>query len=160
MEAIFGVKDHVTLAQECARAALIFAYGLAMLRLSGKRTFSQWSALDVVLSIVVGSCLSRALTGSAPLIGTLAAVAVLVALHAASAYASARFVIVSKVLEGSSVTLVRNGALDESARLRHMVSLGDLAQALRENKLKGLDEITKVKELRLEPNGKFTMLKE
>lgn len=43
MEAIFGIKDHLSIIQECARAVLIFAYGLAMLRLSGKRTFSQWS---------------------------------------------------------------------------------------------------------------------
>ena len=43
VETIFGIKDHLTIAQECARAVLIFAYGLAMLRLSGKRTFAMVS---------------------------------------------------------------------------------------------------------------------
>ncbi len=67
MEAILGSGHAVGPWQECARAILIFLYGLVLLRLSGRRTFAQWSALDVVLSIIIGSSLSRALTGSAPL---------------------------------------------------------------------------------------------
>ena len=158
METIFGIKDHLTIAQECARAVLIFAYGLAMLRLSGKRTFSQWSALDVVLSIVVGSCLSRALTGSAPLLGTLAAVGVLVLLHVCAGHACARFNLASKIFEGESVMLVEEGKVDESARRRHMVSNCDLNVALRQHQLRGLSDIQKVSQVRLEPNGKLTVL--
>src|SRR3954469_19338495 len=130
-----------------------------MLRLSGKRTFSQWSALDVVLSIVVGSCLSRAMTGNAPFPGTLAAVAVLVALHVGAAYASARHSAVAKILEGVPETLVRDGRLDEKARLHALVSECDLGEALRQHKLKGLEDIPKVTQLQLEPNGKLTVLK-
>src|SRR5690348_10535150 len=89
IDTIFGVKDHITVGQECARAVLIFVYGLIALRISGKRTFARWSALDIVLSIIIGSNLSRALTGSAPLGGTLAAVAVLILLHVAASLAAA-----------------------------------------------------------------------
>ena len=81
METVFGVEHNVSLAQECARAVLIFFYGLALLRLTGRRTFAHWSALDVLLSIIIGSNLSRALTGSVPLAGTLLASALLVGLH-------------------------------------------------------------------------------
>lgn len=159
MEVIFGVKDHLTVNQECARAVLVFVYGLIMLRVSGKRTFSQWSALDVILSIIVGSCLSRALTGSAPLLGTLAAVAVLVGLHVLAAYASARFKRASEILEGVPTSLVRDGKLDETARLRHLVSHCDLEQALREHNLKGSQDLGQVALVQLEPNGKLTVLK-
>jgi uncharacterized membrane protein YcaP (DUF421 family) len=78
-ELLGGIKD-LTVAQECARAVVIFFYGLVMLRLSGRRTFAQLSAVDLILSIIVGSNLSRAMTGGVPFWGTLASVAVLVAL--------------------------------------------------------------------------------
>ena len=80
LETIFGGMKDLTLGQECARAVLISFYGLGMLRLSGRRTFAQMSAIDLVISIVVGSNLSRAMTGGVPFWGTLASVIVLVVL--------------------------------------------------------------------------------
>src|ERR1700742_895292 len=68
--AVFGVQNHLSTAQEGARAVLIFSYGLLLLRLSGPRMFGHWSALDIVISIIVGSALARAMTGIAPLLGT------------------------------------------------------------------------------------------
>ncbi|MGH8291183.1 MAG: hypothetical protein ACREV7_19635 [Steroidobacteraceae bacterium] len=41
------------------------------MRLAGRRTFARWSALDMIVSIIMGSSLSRALTGAAPLGGTI-----------------------------------------------------------------------------------------
>ncbi len=99
------------------------------------------------------------MTDNAPLLGTLAAVGVLVALHVAAAYASAKFYSVAKILEGSPVILIRDGKLDEEARLRHMVSRCDLGEALRQHELKGVEDIDKVAQLQLEPNGKLTVLK-
>ena len=75
-ELIFGVEHNVSLAQMCARAFIVFLYGLLMLRLSGRRTFAQFSAVDMVISFIVGSALSRAMTGSAPFPSVLAAVGV------------------------------------------------------------------------------------
>jgi uncharacterized membrane protein YcaP (DUF421 family) len=90
MEALFGIQNHVGFYQECGRAAIIFAYALFMVRLSDPRTFAQWSALDIVVSMIVGSTLSRALTGNAPLLATLAAVTILFGLNFVFAHAVAR----------------------------------------------------------------------
>ncbi len=109
---LFGVQDHLTLGQECARAVLIFfAYGLLMLRLSGRRTFGDWSAIDVILSIIIGSASAavRAMTGNAPLPGTLAAAAVLTALHVAVGYLVASNKSLSRIVEGAPVELGANG---------------------------------------------------
>lgn len=78
---LFGITGQVTWVQECARAALIFAYGLLLVRVAGRRAFARWSALDIVVAIIVGSNLSRSLTGSAPLFPTIAATALLMLLH-------------------------------------------------------------------------------
>ncbi len=61
--------------QECARAVVIFAFGLLLMRFSGRRIFAQWSALDIVVAFTAGSNLSRAITGPVPLFGTMAAMA-------------------------------------------------------------------------------------
>ena len=71
LDDVFGSTVGITWWQECARAALIFCYGLLLVRLAGRRIFATWSALDIVVAIVTGSTLSRALTGNAPLFGTL-----------------------------------------------------------------------------------------
>jgi uncharacterized membrane protein YcaP (DUF421 family) len=156
---IFGVKDHLTTGQECARAVLIFFYGLLMLRVSGKRTFAKWSAFDIVISFIVGSALSRAMTGSASLPGTMAAVLVLVLLHRVVAHASAWSPALSCLFEGRPVCLGRDGRLFHAARQRHAISLTDIGEAMREKQLNGLDDLAKVQELTLEPDGRLSILK-
>ena len=81
LEFVFGSTGHISWWQECVRAIAIFAYGLILVRLAGRRIFGRWAALDIVVAIIIGSNLSRALTGNAPFGGTLAACALLVALH-------------------------------------------------------------------------------
>lgn len=159
MDAIFGGAKDITVLQECARAALIFFYGLVMLRLSGRRTFAQMSAVDLVISIVVGSNLSRAMTGGAPLLGTLAAVALLVALHLMLAYAVARHSGFARLVEGTPILLAHNGVVDERARLRCKISQADLAEALRMHGVDGLAELERTRKLVLEPSGKISVIK-
>ena len=159
MEEIFGGMKDLTLAQECARAVLIFFYGLIMLRLSGRRTFAQMSAVDLIISIVVGSNLSRAMTGGVPLWGTLASVAVLVVLHLCLAYAVARNVSLARFVEGHAVLLAADGTVCERARLGSKISMADLEESLREHGLDGMAEITKTRKLVLEPSGKISVIK-
>jgi uncharacterized membrane protein YcaP (DUF421 family) len=156
MEQIFGTADQLSLAQECARAVLIFVYGLVMLRLSGRRTFARWSALDLIISIVVGSALARTMTGSAPLMGTLAAVAVLVILHMAFSFAVARSERLSDIIEGDAITLGRGGMINHGMRRRHYISSEDLTEALRRQ---GVERIEDTKAIYLEANGKISVIK-
>ena len=159
LQAIFGTKDHLDGSQECARAVLIFFYGLVMLRLSGKRTFARWSAIDMVLSIIVGSSLGRALTGGVSLPGTMAAVAVLVALHVLLARLVAHSPLLSSWIEGDSAVLARDGRLDDRARKRHLISLRDLDEALREHGIDGRDALNQTSKLELEPSGTISVIK-
>lgn len=159
MEAIFGTLHDVSLAQECARAIFIFFYGLAVLRISGRRTFARWSALDIVVSIIVGSSLSRAMTGSAPFPGTVAAVAILVLLHLSLAYAVSRSPALSRVIEGKPIVLAEDGIIDRRILHRNLVSLPDLDEALRERGLAGLTEIERTQKVELEPSGKIMIVR-
>ena len=161
LESIFGgnVAKDLTLAQECARAGLIFFYGLAMLRFSGRRTFAQMSALDLIISIIVGSNLSRAMTGGVPLWATLASVAVLVALHLLLAHGVARSPALARWVEGRPIVLATDGVINDKARVRSKISLADLDESLREKGLDGIAAIGQTRKLVLEPSGKISVIR-
>ncbi|MGE0258807.1 MAG: DUF421 domain-containing protein [Alphaproteobacteria bacterium] len=156
MEAVFGNGPDLDWYQECARAVLIFVYGLVLVRIAGRRIFGKWSALDIVVSIIIGSNLSRALTGGAPLWGTLVATTLLVALHWVLARLVVAFPGFSRVVEGRSIELARHGALKDSVRQRQGISEADLDEALRQS---GVDDIAAARVVTLEPSGKITVLK-
>lgn len=159
MESLFGPDGHLLWYHGVTRATLIFFFGLTILRLSGRRAFSNMSALDIVLSVIAGSALSETMTGSAPLPSTLAGVCVLVGLHLLLSRAVAHSPRLSTLMEGDPVPLMKRGRVDPRARKRHLISEADLEEALRQNGLAGLDDIAKVKAITLEPNGKITIVK-
>ena len=152
----FGQTSHVSVLQECARAVLIFAYGLLLVRVAGRRIFGKWAAIDIIVSIIVGSNLSRTLTGNADLVGTLAATTLLIGLHWVLAHLAARSLAISHIVEGQPVDLGDEGRLNAGARVRHAVSEADLAEALRQSGLEGVEATRK---LTLEPSGKISVLK-
>lgn len=156
---LFGIENHLTVAQESARAVLIFTYGLLLLRASGPRMFGHWSALDIVVTIMVGSALARAMTGSAPLLGTMAAAAVMAFLHVALAHWVARNNRLARLVEGEAVTLIDHGAIDHRARMRNMISEADLREALRQEGIDGEAHADNVKAMTLEPSGKLSVVK-
>jgi uncharacterized membrane protein YcaP (DUF421 family) len=153
---VFGPDmSRLTWWQECARTLLIFGYGLVMVRLVGRRVFGKWAALDIVVSIIVGSSLSRAMTGSAPLFATLVAASELMGVHWLLAQFAARSQFVSRVLEGVPIEVARGGELDEKARKRQSVSRADIEEAVR---LKGKDSMDGVEKIILEPSGRIAVL--
>lgn len=156
---VFGVQNHLSTAQEAARAFLIFSYGLLLLRLSGPRMFGHWSALDIVISIMIGSALARAMTGSAPLVGTMVAAAIMALLHVSLAHCVARNRRLAHVVEGEPVILIDHGRIDHKTRRRNRISEADLREALREQGIDGEEKASNVKSMTLEPSGKLSVIK-
>ena len=151
---LFGVDGHLTTAQECARTVVVFAYGFALIRIAGRRLFGKWSAVDITVSIIIGSNLSRTITGNAPLVGTMVASALLMALHWLVAHIAARSRRASAFLEGTPIDLVSAGTVNEGERRRHNISYADLDEALRGS---GVDRIEDASRVTLEPSGKITL---
>jgi uncharacterized membrane protein YcaP (DUF421 family) len=157
--ALLGAKDHLTTGQEGARAVLIFCYGFLLLRLSGPRMFGRWSAVDFVIMIMVGSALARAMTGNAPLLGTMVAAAIMVVLHVIMAHSVARSGTLARIFEGDEVTLINHGRIDHGARKRNKISEADLREALRQEGIDGEAHADNVKAMTLEPSGKISVIK-
>jgi uncharacterized membrane protein YcaP (DUF421 family) len=160
MEAFYDLigqdKGDITWWQMSARAAIVFVFGLILVRAAGKRVFGKWTALDIVVSIVIGSNLSRALTGNAPFVETMIATTVLVALHTLLIMLSVRVPAAGHLLKGRGVRLITDGRVDEKALRRHGIGEQDLEEALREA---GLEEASGVRAAYLERNGDISVLK-
>jgi uncharacterized membrane protein YcaP (DUF421 family) len=154
---MFGADQHLTIAQECARTVLVFAYGFVLIRVAGRRLFGKWSAVDITVSIIIGSNLSRTITGSAPLIGTLTASTLLMALHWIVAHVAARSRHASALIEGVPVDLATDGRIDQHAMTWRNISHADLDEALRQS---NVEEVAETARVTLEPSGKITVRKE
>lgn len=142
--------------QMCVRAALLFAFGLACIRIAGRRTFAQASPLDIVVAMIVGSNLSRAMTGKAPLVASLAATLSLVVLHRLLARASYRWPAFARLIKGPAVVLLREGVPDQRAMRKHGISDADLAESLRMENVEHPDEAHLAT---MEDGGKISVLK-
>ena len=67
--------------QMCARAIIVFVILIACVRLGKKRFLGEATAFDAILVIVIGSLSSRAISGTAPFVSSMAATLVLICTH-------------------------------------------------------------------------------
>lgn len=148
--------DPISWWQMSSRAVIIFFYALLLYRVVPRKTFGGSTALDIVVAVIMGSSLSRALTGNAPLLPTLAATAVLVLLHILLSVLARHFELVSKMTKGRAVLLVRDGQIAWPAMKRAQLGERDLTESLR---LKGVGRIEEVAEAYLERNGAISVIK-
>lgn len=144
--------------QVCCRALLIYFFGWAILRIGGNRFLGQETVFDVVLGFVLGSTLSRAINGSSPILLALVASTLLVGIHHLLAWATMKSQALGEFFKGRPRTLIRDGELLPEELRRRQLSEGDLDESLRLNGR--LDDRRKVKEARLERNGKISVIKQ
>ena len=147
----------LTLWQMGLRAAVIYVAALVMVRLVGDRRFiGKYAALDVLLTVVLGSTLSRAINGSAPFFDSLGAALVLVGMHwlfSAIAFHFDRF---DTLIKGHSRILIQDGQINRKAMRKSHISQKDLESSLR---LVGkLTEPSQVKVARLESSGDISII--
>jgi uncharacterized membrane protein YcaP (DUF421 family) len=157
VQAVFGKAGaEINWWQMSLRAVVIFAYGVFLVRLAGRRVFGQLAPLDIVVSLIIGSNLSRALTGTVPLIETLIASTALVILHAAVSWLLIRIPALSPLIKGRAIRLVRDGEVDKPVARRNGLGDHDMDEALRAG---GVEDCGQVSGAWLERNGKISVVK-
>ena len=142
--------------QMSLRAAVVFLCGLVLLRLAGRRVFGKWGALDILLAVIIGSNLSRAITGGAPFLPTICATFVLVLLHTLLVYAAVWAPKLGDMVKGRPTALIREGVVDHANLARLGIGPGDLDQALR---CGGVSRAEEVAAAYLERNGTISVVK-
>lgn len=142
--------------QMALRAVVVFVLAIVMLRIGDKRFMGKSTAFDVMLGIVFGSMVSRAITGNAPFMPTLVASLVLILLHwtlAAIAFRSRGF---GRLIKGHDQLLVRDGQLQEDALRKTHITEHDLQEALRNNG--HAPDLSQIESAHLERNGDISII--
>src|SRR3569623_614527 len=84
LQSLFALGNYAENAgpvQIALRTILVYVSALVVVRVASKRFLSQATAFDVIVAIMLGSIMSRAIDGSAPFLPTLLTASVLVGLH-------------------------------------------------------------------------------
>src|SRR3569623_791825 len=139
------------------RGLLVYVISLLIVKLAKKRFMGRTSALDVVMVIILGAVLSRAVNGTAPFIPTLVAGVTLVLVHRAMSWATYRWERFGSIVEGEPSVLVRDGRSDWDQMRKHDITERDLRSAMRA--LANTEDMAVIKCMYLEPNGKLSIVK-
>ncbi len=148
--------EELTAAQVCARAIVVYLVLIAYVRFGKKRFLGEATAFDAILVIVIGSIASRAISGTAPFLASLAGTFVLVLVHWIISYLTEDSVALSTILKGHDTVIIRNGRVNRKAMHDTHMSPDDLAEDLRQE---GIQHPSEVKEARLERSGKLSVIK-
>lgn len=149
------IETSISVGEAALRALVTYAVVILALRAGAKRAMGKNTAFDLILAIMLGSVVSRGITGNAPIETALAAGVVLVALHwllATVAFHWSRF---GTVVKGRSRELVREGRVLDDAMRRSHISRLDLEEAMRHCGAEDLDEVVTAY---LERDGRISVI--
>jgi uncharacterized membrane protein YcaP (DUF421 family) len=139
-----------------ARAVVVYVITVFMVRLAKKRFMGRATAFDVILGIMIGSIVSRAVTGNAPFLPALAATAALIGMHWLFSGLALHWHGFGSLIKGKPQLLIDKGNVDTEAMKAMHMSEHDLWEALRD---KGISSLRQVNEARLERSGNLSVLK-
>lgn len=138
------------------RTLVVYAAALLLARLASRRLLSRPSAFDVIVAIMLGSILSRAINGSAPLLPTVAAGALLLIMQGLLAFVSAHTRWLGPIVKGEPVLLIEDGEIRDAGLHATGLTREDMIEALR---LKvGHDEPSRVRRAYMERNGEISVI--
>lgn len=139
-----------------ARAVLVYICGVLCVRVGKSRLLGHASAVDILLGFILGSLLSRGITGDASFSGTLIATIALVTAHGILTTVARDHHRWGQLFKGSSYVLVEQGEVREANLRRAHLSREDLLEALRLNGAANLHEVALACK---ERNGEISVIK-
>lgn len=142
--------------QMCIRTVIIFLWAMVLYRAVPRRAFGSNATVDIVLVVIMGSTLSRGLTGNAPLLPVIGATALLAVLYSAMILLASRSDRIGRMVKGRSLQLIRDGEIDQQAMRGANIGEGDLRESLR---LQGVAAVEHVASAHLERNGAISVIR-
>jgi uncharacterized membrane protein YcaP (DUF421 family) len=139
------------------RGVLVFLFCAILIRVLCRRAFGMQSYLDIALAVLIGSILSRTVTGEAPFFGTLAASVGIAACYWLLVHLTQRFHSIGWLVKGASSVLVRDGQIDQHAMRSAGISRADLEEAVRQSHL---PDLSRARTAILERSGRISVLSE
>ncbi|RKD19517.1 hypothetical protein BCY91_13005 [Pelobium manganitolerans] len=157
LHAIFGVGKHLTVGNMCARSFVVFFLALLLLRVSGRRSFGLKTPLDLIISILLGSILSRGVVGASPFVPVIVSCLLIVLLHRLFAWVTVHHTWLRNITEGKEILLYKNRKFIDRNLDKALVNKDDVLPTVR--KYLSSDDLEKVDKVYMERNGEITVTK-
>ena len=139
--------------EKLLRPVIVYLVLVVLLRLFGKRELAQLNPFDLVVLLSLSNTVQNAIIGDDNSVtgGIIGAFGLLGInwLVVRTLYRSPRF---TRLMEGSSTVLIRNGKIDQRAMKRESLTREELIEVIHRQ---GFDSLDKVRLCELEPNGTF-----
>jgi uncharacterized membrane protein YcaP (DUF421 family) len=139
-----------------SRAIIIYIIGIVIVRMGTKRIQGKPTTFDIMLFLILGSVLSRAINGDSPFFATITTTFVLMFVHyifSVMTFYSSNF---GTLLKGTPIVLVKDGKILWVNMKKAFISENDLLSSLR---LRGKVIYPKdVKLAVLERNGEISII--
>lgn len=129
-----------------------------LLRISGKRTLSQWNAFDFIVTVALGSTLATAiLSKDVPLLDGVVGLAVLIFWQLIVTWLAVRSRFVRRLIKNRPTLLLYRGRYLEDEMKRERVTASEIRAALRAH---GIGSVEDVGAVVLETDGRFSVIQD
>ena len=157
LRTLLGIgADELNAGQMALRAVLTFVVALVIVRLGHKRLFGKATAFDLVVAVMFGSIMSRAITNTLGLLAVWLAGLVVVLLHRLIATLAYHVHWLGPIVKGHPILLVEDGQVRRTATRKGHVSRHDIDQALRESGSE--PDLSRVRLAYLERDGSISVV--
>jgi len=141
------------LLEKLLRPVVVYLVLVILLRIFGKRELAQLNPFDLVVLLSLSNTVQNAIIGEDNSVtgGVIGAVGLLTInwLVVRTLYSSPRL---TRMLEGSSTVLIREGKIDQKAIKRESLTHEELVEVIHRQ---GFESLNQVRRCELEPNGTF-----
>jgi uncharacterized membrane protein YcaP (DUF421 family) len=152
---IFDTMFHLPLPilEKLARPVIVYLVLVVLLRIFGKRELAQLNPFDLVVLLSLSNTVQNAIIGDDNSVtGGIIGAFGLLAINWLVVRVLFRSQRLTRVLEGRSTVLIRDGQIDLKAMNREMLSREELLSVVHRQGFEGLHQ---VRSCELEPNGTF-----
>ena len=139
-----------------ARAVVMFAVSLVLIRISSLRLLGKQTAFDHLTVLMLGAMLGRAIVVGQSMGGSIIAATVIILLHRISGWIAFKSRFAGKLIKGKPIQIIKDSEFIEANLSRAHVTRNDIEETL---KLElHSDDLSKIKDAYLERSGKISII--
>jgi uncharacterized membrane protein YcaP (DUF421 family) len=138
------------------RGVAVYLFLLIFLRLTGKRQTGQYAPFDLILLLILSNAVQNSMNaGDNSLIGGLISATTLILCHVLLAHLTFHVPWLAKLVDGEPQELVHEGRVNAQLMRQELLTIDDLAAALRASGCLGVHEVERAT---IETNGQITVI--
>lgn len=152
VEDIIGFMDSGNALSIVIRAAVIYAFIIFAVRVTGKRGVGQATALDFIIALAIGDVVGEMAYGGQNLLIGFGIILVWVLIHGLVAYLEIKVPTIESIVSGKKTMVIKDGKILSDRLYKEQVTKGELMELLRELSIDEGD-LPQIKRAYLETSG-------